>query len=796
MRKPWKNVRLPSGCRTFCACARSATQPKPLVVTPATSGPEDTVMKSLRRSIMFCALGAAAVTLYACSEDRLNPTSPIPVTAQKPLADIGIAGNGTGACMGDDAFAFGATSGLGSASGLNCTANDIAIASATVTEYSLVSASGPFTPLTPGSTITCNQGSTIYARTNAILQNSAQTRWDIGIWIATDGGNATTGTCNHYNLINGAAGVLNDDNDSCGDMSQGGLTTVPLDVLTLTCTPAPGSDSLLVGACLGWKNSIGTNGANICPAPGVSGGLGFRDGTVPETKSKCNCDGFKLPITVLQTAKLEVAKVCSPTSDTGTFDLLIDGSNTFGDNKSCGQSTGAQTVTAGTNANPGADHTFGEGDFTAANYTTSYSCVNRVGGASRGTGTSLGPNTITLQPNDDVVCTYTNTRKPSLTVNKVCAPTNDAGKFNLQIDAATAGTGADAACGGTTGAIISTIGSHSVGETAGTSTSLSDYTTVIGGDCAANGSVTLAAGQNKVCTITNTRKPKLTVNKVCSPTSDAGAFNLQIDASTAGTGANAACGGTTGAVVSTIGSHTVGETAGTATSLTDYISVIGGDCASNGSVTLAAGDNKVCTITNTRKATLTVNKVCSPTNDAGAFNLQIDASTAGTGANAACGGTTGAVVVTAATHTVAETAGTSTSLTDYTSVIGGDCASNGSVTLSPGDHKVCTITNTRKPRLTVTKICAPTSDAGKFNLQIDAATAGTGANAACGGTTGTVTTTIGSHSVGETAGTATSLTDYTSVIGGDCASDGSITLGCWRQQELHDHQHQKATLDG
>src|SRR5438477_68380 len=188
------------------------------------------------------------------------------------------------------------------------------------------------------------------------------------------------------------------------------------------------------------------------------------------------------------------------------------------------------------------------------------------------------------------------------------------------MDGGTAGTGANAACGGSTGAVVETVGSHTVGETAGTGTSLSDYTSVIGGDCV-NGSVTLAAGDNKVCTITNTHKATLTVNKVCVPANDAGKFNLQIDGGTAGTGANAACGGSTGAVVETVGSHTVGETAGTGTSLSDYTSVIGGDRV-NGSVTLAAGDNKVCTTTNTHKATLTVNKVCVPAHDAGKFNLQ------------------------------------------------------------------------------------------------------------------------------------------------------------------------------
>jgi len=150
---------------------------------------------------------------------------------------------------------------------------------------------------------------------------------------------------------------------------------------------------------------------------------------------------------------------------------------------------------------------------------------------------------------------------------------------------------------------------------------LTDYTTVISGDCAANGTVTLAAGDNKVCTITNTRVPRLTVNKVVVPSNDTGKFNLQIDGSTAGTGANVSNGGTTGAVQVTVAQHTVSETAGTGTVLTNYTTVISGDCAANGTVTLAAGDNKVCTITNTRLGRIIVDKTSHPPGDSTSFQF-------------------------------------------------------------------------------------------------------------------------------------------------------------------------------
>ena len=155
---------------------------------------------------------------------------------------------------------------------------------------------------------------------------------------------------------------------------------------------------------------------------------------------------------------------------------------------------------------------------------------------------------------------------------------------------------------------MSTIGTHTVSETAGTATVLSNYTTAITGDCAANGTVTLAAGDNKTCTITNTRLPRLTVTKVCVPTNDGGKFNLRIDGATAAGGTDESCGGSTDVITTTVGTHTVSETAGTATNLANYSTVIGQDCAANGTVTLAAGDNKTCTITNSRLPNLKIVK--------------------------------------------------------------------------------------------------------------------------------------------------------------------------------------------
>ena len=71
--------------------------------------------------------------------------------------------------------------------------------------------------------------------------------------------------------------------------------------------------------------------------------------------------------------------------------------------------------------------------------------------------------------------------------------------FNLQIDGVTVLSNTN---GGSTVQTVSP-GNHKVAETGGTGTPLSAFETVIGGSCAADGTVNLIVGDTKSCTITN-----------------------------------------------------------------------------------------------------------------------------------------------------------------------------------------------------------------------------------------------------------------------------------------------------
>jgi hypothetical protein len=212
------------------------------------------------------------------------------------------------------------------------------------------------------------------------------------------------------------------------------------------------------------------------------------------------------------------------------------------------------------------------------------------------------------------------------------------------------------------------------------------------------------------CWVTNTRDTGTikVVKKVVAPAGDTGKFNLLVDGTAKAS--NVGDGGTTGDVSVTTGSHTVDESAGTATNLADYSQSTScvdtahpSDPAVNGkTVQVDKGDHWVCTITNTRKtATVKVTKALSPATDAGKFNLLIDGAAKAT--NVGDGGTTGVVTVLPGAHSVAEAAGTGTDLANYTSTLAckdtahGNAADNdGTLNVAAGDAWECLFTNTRK----------------------------------------------------------------------------------------------------
>jgi hypothetical protein len=775
---------------------------------------------------------AVALVVVACTEDTKPITAPSNLGG--PNFGESTPENAGNKCLAADAFLSKFTNGVRDSLKLaditkSCTAQDVKVASADVDSISF-DLGVNYVAFDPTKVVTCNETDQLFLKMKAhVKENATSERTDIGVWIGLNGSNGRTGSCNHYNLVSknipvggNANGVYNIDGDKCGDMNNASEAIVPLGIIQATCKGATAADTLVhIGSCVGWTQP---GGDQVCPTS-VGGDNGFRFGTTPGTTSKCNCDGFDIPITIAKVANLEVNKVCSPVSINGaTFDLLIDGSNQFADNVGCGGTTGKQELGAGTSRNPGKTYSFAEGDFgggfAAADYTSSFKCVNRTGGAVRVAETAgTGPGNITLQPNDDVICTFTNVLKPKIKVVKDVVPNGDLGKFDFTIggvldDNGGAGYGDN----GATAFKTRDVGPVTISEAGHTGTTLGDYASTLtckdAGDvtrattpasATTSGSVQLNAGDVITCTFTNTKGASLKLVKKFVPTGDAGRvdFTMQGYANFTNGGNGFANDGTTGAQTVPINaSLNFGEVGHTGTSLTNYTTTLsckdalGADYTftpgagnTTGSLTPTAGSAITCTFTNTRIPVLKLVKQFAPTTDAGKVDFSIAgySTFTGPGGNGfGHNGETGFQKITiGGTGTAFSEAGhTGTSLGDYDTALAcsnqsGSVAANpgtgntsGTVTAAAGDSITCTFTNTRKPQVKLVKDFIPDADAGRVNLKIETTTYDNGGGGfADGGTTGFKNVTAGSVAIAELANGTTNLSEYVSSL--SCVDDGT-----------------------
>ena len=519
--------------------------------------------------------------------------------------------------------------------------------------------------------------------------------------------------------------------------------------------------------------------------------------------------------------RVTVNKAFVPVSDAGTFDLTVTGSTDGVDQSDL---FGPQNVNFAVAATPTVSEA-ATGGAVLADYTTTLTCVANgavvVGGLPSGmTTTSMA--LPALPAGADILCTFTNTRLPRVTVNKAFVPVTDSGAFTLGVDSTLDSV-----------TTVDLLGPQNVNVALGATpivseialgTNLSDYATTL--SCVDSGpdpkvtslpsGVTttsmalpaLPAGADILCTFTNTRLPRVTVNKAFVPVSDAGTFDLTVTGSTDGVDQSDLFGpqNVNFAVDAT---PTVSEAQTTTTNLSDYATTL--SCVDSGpdpkvtslpsgvtttSVTLPAlpaGADILCTFTNTRLPRVTVDKIFAPADDAGTFDLSVDATSDGvTTTGPDLQGPQDVNVALGATPTVSEAATGGTVLADYTTTL--TCVANGAVVvgglpngvtttsmalpaLSAGADILCTLTNTFVPptvgapppttqSLTVTKIVVNTGGGtlgvADFPLWIDG-------NATTSGQA--VSVSADTHTVSETG-----ADNYDAVISGDCDVNGAVTV--------------------
>ncbi len=377
--------------------------------------------------------------------------------------------------------------------------------------------------------------------------------------------------------------------------------------------------------------------------------------------------------------------------------------------------------------------------------------TNMTGYAATFSGDCDENGSIDLAAGDTLTCTITND-DVAATLTVVKQVTNDNGgtmsatDFPLFVDAQSVTTGVPSSF---------SAGTYTVSET-----NSANYTATFSGDCDANGSVDLSLGENATCTITNDDVgPTITVIK--NVVNDNGGTEEVSDVTLFVDG-NAVTSGDASAV--SAGTHTVTESGPSG-----YVGTFGGDCDAQGSVTVAIGDNAVCTLTNDdQPATITVTKVVvnddNGTSEVSDFPLFVDNTqvTSGVAANFDAG-----------TYVIGET-----NSSGYTSTYSGDCDANGNLTVGVGESADCTITNNdvhvddggeggggnpAEATITVTKVVVGgTAVVSDFPLFVDQ-TQVTSGNA--------LTVAPGTYTISET-----NQTNYVGVITGDCDANGSVTV--------------------
>ncbi|RZN40097.1 MAG: DUF11 domain-containing protein, partial [Methanosarcinales archaeon] len=205
--------------------------------------------------------------------------------------------------------------------GLVCTANDVRVAQYNVIEGPTSIIAGEYMDVT----------------LQAELIAGASERYDIGFFVALDGGDALNGSCFReflmpplcprnespncaYNPNNGPfynAEFDVDINDTCGDLEQGVTNYRNLTPITIIAQDSDGDGIADVGTCVSWDIQTSDGSANKPSCTCIND-------TLPGTKSKCRCEPVRIGnIKIL--GQIIVDKVTDTSEDPQRFNFTLTG---------------------------------------------------------------------------------------------------------------------------------------------------------------------------------------------------------------------------------------------------------------------------------------------------------------------------------------------------------------------------------------------------------------------------------------------------------------------------------------
>lgn len=439
----------------------------------------------------------------------------------------------------------------------------------------------------------------------------------------------------------------------------------------------------------------------------------------PPTNASCTFHNAQ------QTGSIELKKVWSGTGGQTTLNIGSTVGGTEIASQQTGVAGGIPLTTGVKTVNTGTYYVSETGGL--ANYDSSLSCTKN--GQSYTPGAS---NALVVTSNDAFVCTFTNTLKTGTIVITKNTSGGD-GSFGFSSDVPGQTNFSLTTSGNTASTTFSNVvsGSYKVTETV--LNSMWDFDSVICTDPSNDSTVSntdaninLSPGETVSCTYSNIKKAKLTVikhvNNNYGGTLGASSFTLHVTKSSTDVTGSPAAGSETGVTYNLVpGTYVVSEN--TPPSGYEQTSISGQCDSSTGSITLAAGDEKTCTITNSdiQPKLIVIKHVVNDNGgllEAKDFEISIlgDA-TPSSFAGEESPGTE--VLMKAGNYSVSEK-----TVSGYTPGYSTDCSGS----LAVGQTKTCTITNDDQPGTLIVKKIVNNDTGGKktvidFTFQVNGGSA-------------------------------------------------------------------------
>ena len=218
------------------------------------------------------------------------------------------------------------------------------------------------------------------------------------------------------------------------------------------------------------------------------------------------------------------------------------------------------------------------------------------------------------QPGETVTCTFTNTKRGVIIVDKVTVPAGASQLFTFtpSYNGGQTFQLADATAPNNSGGLLA--GTYSVSEATVAGWDLTSVHLLT--TAARSSAISLQPGEVITCTFTNTQRGHILIDKVTDPSGDPATFEFDSNYGANFTLTDAQTPNDSGALVP--GTYSVAELALAGWDLT------GTSCSDDspvGAISLQPGETVTCTFTNTKRGTIIVEKQTSPDGATGDFTF-------------------------------------------------------------------------------------------------------------------------------------------------------------------------------